>query len=157
MQNFASNGPTQAELDDAKTFLTGSFPIAFASDAGIAAQLSAFQRQGLDVAYVARRNALIQAVTLDQVKRVAKKLFDPARLTVVVAGTPQDGRAPQAPKAPVRPAPPSAVHADRVPLARPRRPAPSRPRLPSLCPTAQSGGQAGCLRPSPERVRHGRR
>ncbi len=29
--DYAANGPTQAELDDAKTYLTGSFPLAFAS------------------------------------------------------------------------------------------------------------------------------
>ena len=99
--------PPSSELDDAKTFLTGSFPLAFASNAGIAAQLGTFQRQGLDIGYVARRNALIQAVTLDDVKRVAKRLFDPARLTVVVAGTPVEGRpVPQTPKPPVRPTPP---------------------------------------------------
>ena len=104
--SFAANGATEAELDDAKTFLTGSFPLAFASNAGIAAQLGTFQRQGLDIGYVARRNALIQAVTLDEVNRVAKRLFDPARLTVVVAGTPVEGKAvPQTAKPPVRPAP----------------------------------------------------
>ena len=107
LADFAANGATENELDDAKTFLTGSFPLAFASNAGIASQLGTFQRQGLDIGYVARRNALIQAVTLDDVKRVAKRLFDPARLTVVVAGTPVEGRSvPQNPKPPVRPAPP---------------------------------------------------
>ncbi|MEO7054667.1 MAG: pitrilysin family protein [Rhizomicrobium sp.] len=107
LSGIAANGVTQTELDDAKTFLTGSFPLAFASNAGIASQLGTFQRQGLDIGYVARRNALIQAVTLDDVNRVAKKLFDPVRLTVVVAGTPMDGRAaPQTPKPPVRPTPP---------------------------------------------------
>jgi len=45
-------------------------------------------------------------VTLDEVNRVAKRLFDPARLTVVVAGTPVEGKtAPQTAKPPVRPAP----------------------------------------------------
>jgi zinc protease len=103
---IAANGVTQNELDDAKTYLTGSFPLAFASNAGIASQLGTFQRQGLDIGYVARRNALIQAVSLDDVNRVAKRLFDPARLTVVVAGTPVDGKAaPQTAKPPVRPAP----------------------------------------------------
>ncbi len=92
LADFAANGATQSELDDAKTFLTGSFPLAFASNAGIASQLGTFQRQGLDIGYVARRNALIEAVTLDDVKRVAKRLFDPARLTVVVAGTPVEGK-----------------------------------------------------------------
>ena len=99
LADFAANGPTQAELDDAKTYLTGSFPLAFASNAGTASQLGTFQRQNLDIGYVARRNGLIQAVTLADVKRVAKRLFDPARLTVVVGGSPP--RRPQAP----RPAP----------------------------------------------------
>jgi zinc protease len=106
LADVAAKGVTQQELDDAKTYLTGSFPIAFASNAGIAAQLSTFQRQGLDIGYVARRNSLIQAVTLEDVNRVAKKLFDPARLTVIVAGTPVEGRAPERPQAPVRPTPP---------------------------------------------------
>ena len=86
LAEFAANGPTQQELDDAKTYLTGSFPLAFASNSGTASQLGTFQRQNLDVGYVARRNALIQAVTLADVKRVAKRLYDPARLTVVIGG-----------------------------------------------------------------------
>jgi len=94
MRDFAARGPTQAELDDAKTYLTGSFPLAFDSNAGTAAQLGTYQRQGLDAGYVAKRNALIQAVTLADVRRVAKKLFDPARLTVLVAGSPA-GAAPK--------------------------------------------------------------
>jgi zinc protease len=107
MAKFAAEGPTQQELDDAKTYLTGSFPLAFASNSGTAAQLGTFQRQNLDIGYVARRNSLIQAVTLADVKRVAKRLFDPARLTVVIGGTPTDGAraTPQAPRPPVRPVP----------------------------------------------------
>jgi len=103
LAEFAANGPTQQELDDAKTYLTGSFPLAFASNSGTASQLGTFQRQNLDIGYVARRNSLIQAVTLADVKRVSKRLFDPARLTVVIGGSPAEGRrAPQVP----RPLPP---------------------------------------------------
>ncbi len=94
MTDFAAQGPTQAELDDAKTYLTGSFPLAFASNTGIAAQLGTFQRQGLDVGYVVRRNSLIQAVTIEDVRRAARRLFDPARLTVIVAGSPGGGAKP---------------------------------------------------------------
>jgi len=97
MADFARNGPTQAELDDAKTYLTGSFPLAFASNTGIAAQLGTFQRQGLDVGYVVRRNSLIQAVTIEDVRRAARRLFDPARLTVMVAGSPGGVPRPPAP------------------------------------------------------------
>ena len=75
------------ELADAKTYLTGSYPLAFSSNVGIAAQLNAFQRAGLPIEYVARRNGLIEALTLDDVRRAARRLYDPARLTVVVAGS----------------------------------------------------------------------
>src|SRR6202012_634414 len=138
LATFAANGATQQELDDAKTYLTGSFPIAFASNAGTAAQLATFQRQGLDIGYVARGNGLVQAVTLDDVRKAAKRLFDPARLTVVVAGTPVEGRpVPQVTRAPVRPtpppvvAPPSATPASAPaakPAAKPAVKAPIKPR-----------------------------
>lgn len=86
LRDFSQNGPTEAELADAKTYLTGSWPLAFSSNVGIADQLNVFERLGLDVDYVRNRNALINAVTLDQVKRAARKLFNPAKLSVVVAG-----------------------------------------------------------------------
>ena len=92
LAEYAKNGPTQQELDDAKTYLTGSFPMAFASNSGTASQLGTFQRQNLDIGYVARRNTLIQAVTLADVKRVARRLYAPARLTVVIGGSPAEGR-----------------------------------------------------------------
>ena len=87
MKTFVAEGPSDKELADAKTYLTGSFPLAFDSNVGIAAQLNAFQVVGLPVDYIEKRNALIEAVTADDVKRVAKRLFNPAKLTVVVAGS----------------------------------------------------------------------
>jgi zinc protease len=96
LAKFAAEGPTEQELADAKTYLTGSFPLAFASNAGIAGQLGVFQRQELGPDYVAKRNALIGAVSLEDVRRVAKRLFDPRSMTVVVAGSPAPGRTPAA-------------------------------------------------------------
>jgi zinc protease len=87
LKDFAQNGPTDKELADAKTYLTGSYPLSFSSNLGTVDQLDTFQRIGLDVDYVQSRNALISAVTLDQVKQAARRLFDPSRLTVVVAGS----------------------------------------------------------------------
>jgi zinc protease len=86
LHDFAQNGPTDAELADAKTYLTGSWPLAFSSNVGIADQLGEFERLGLPVDYVRNRNALINAVTLDEVKRAARRLFNPAKLSVAVAG-----------------------------------------------------------------------
>ncbi|HEY5046478.1 MAG TPA: pitrilysin family protein, partial [Rhizomicrobium sp.] len=64
LRDYAANGPSDAELADAKTWLTGSFPLAFGSNVDIAAQLNTFQRLGLAVDYLKKRNALIEAVTL---------------------------------------------------------------------------------------------
>jgi zinc protease len=66
---------------------------------GVAGQLSTFQTAGLPVSYVEKRNDLINAVTIDDVRRVAKRLFNAGRLTIVIAGSPD------APKQPVRPLP----------------------------------------------------
>ncbi len=87
MRKFAADGPTQQELADAKTYLNGSFPLAFASDAGLAAQLNAFQQMGLGIDYLDKRAALIDAITLGDVRRIARRLCDPSKLTIVVAGS----------------------------------------------------------------------
>lgn len=87
LANYAVHGPTARELADAKTYLTGSYPLAFSSNTGIAGQLNAFQRAGLPIEYVAHRNGLIDALTLDRVKRAAARLFDPRTMTVVVGGS----------------------------------------------------------------------
>jgi zinc protease len=61
--------------------------------------LNTFQTAGLPVDYVQKRNDLINAVTIDDVRRVSKRLFNAGRLTIVIAGNPD------APKQPVRPLP----------------------------------------------------
>ncbi|HXJ00964.1 MAG TPA: pitrilysin family protein [Micropepsaceae bacterium] len=88
MARFAKDGAMANELADAKTYLTGSFPLGLDSNAKIARTLNGYQRAGLDADYVVKRNAMIQAVTLAQVNAMAKKYFDPSRLVVVIAGTP---------------------------------------------------------------------
>ncbi|HUO99490.1 MAG TPA: pitrilysin family protein [Rhizomicrobium sp.] len=87
MTRFASEGPTDREVTDAKQYLNGSFPLSFTSDADIAAQLNVFQQEGLPLDYLARRADLINAVSSADVRRVARRLFDPARMTIVIAGT----------------------------------------------------------------------
>ena len=94
---FAKDGATPKELADAKTFLTGSFPLTLDSNAKIARTLNGYQRSGLPADYVEKRNAMIQAVTLAKVNEMAKKYFDPARLVVVIAGNPAPPAAAQKP------------------------------------------------------------
>ena len=77
------------DLDEAKTFLTGSYALRFSSNAAIANQLLAIQQQDLGIDYVQKRNSLVEAVTLDQVKSQARRLLHPDRLIVTVVGKPE--------------------------------------------------------------------
>lgn len=86
--DVAANGITAAELDAAKTYLTGSYPLRFDSSRAIAGQLAGIQFADLGIDYVERRNALIEAVTLDDIARVAARLLDPEAMRVVAVGRP---------------------------------------------------------------------
>jgi zinc protease len=79
----------QEELDDAKTFLTGSFPLRLTSNAQVASLLMGMSFADLGVDFLERRNGYIEAVTLEDVRRVAADLFDPEALLFVVVGEPQ--------------------------------------------------------------------
>lgn len=87
MRKMAENGPTREELDKAKDYLKGSFPLRFDTSTKIAAQLVQIQIDNLGMDYVEKRNGLIDAVTLADARRVAKMLYD-GRLLVTVVGRP---------------------------------------------------------------------
>jgi len=74
---MASDGPTEAELAAAKSFLKGSYAVNNLDSSGaIAETLVSLQDAGLPRDYIDKRSALIEAVTLDQIKAIAKKLLD---------------------------------------------------------------------------------
>jgi zinc protease len=83
------DGMTAEELADAKTYLTGSFALRLDSNGKIANFLIGIQLEELGIDYIDRRNGYIEAVTLDDVNRVARQLLDPDALQVVVVGTPE--------------------------------------------------------------------
>lgn len=85
---MAEHGATTAELADAKTYLTGSYALNFDTSGAIAGQLVGIQRYGFGRDYIDKRNAYIEAVTLADVNRVAKRLLDPGRLFWVIVGEP---------------------------------------------------------------------
>ena len=83
-------GPSQAELDLAKDFLVGSFPLSLDTSARVASVLVEIQLENLGIDYLDRRAALFGAVTLDQAKRIARNLLDPDGLSFAVVGDPAD-------------------------------------------------------------------
>lgn len=82
------DGPTAKELADAKTYLTGSFPLGLDSTGRIASTLVSIQLDHLGIDYLDKRNALIEKVSLADTKRVAKRVLEPDKLFFVVVGSP---------------------------------------------------------------------
>jgi zinc protease len=64
LKKLADEGPTQAELDDVKTFLTGSYALRFDTNDKIAGQLLGILEEDLGIDYINKRNAMVEAITL---------------------------------------------------------------------------------------------
>jgi zinc protease len=95
---MGAEGPTAEEVEDAKTYMTGSYPLRFSSTSGIAGTLLGIQLDDLGIDYVNIRNDLVEAVTVEDAQRVARELFRAEDLTVVIVGRP-DGVASEKPAA----------------------------------------------------------
>lgn len=85
---MAEKGPTAEEVENAKAFLTGSFPLGFTSTGQIASTLVALQSLGRKPEWLAERLGRIAAVTAADATRAASRLLDPAALSVSVVGRP---------------------------------------------------------------------
>jgi len=86
---MAESGLTDTELADAKTYLTGSFPLQLGSTQSIARTLLQVRRDRLGIEYLDQRDHYINGVTQDDIRRVAKRLLDPAKLLTVLVGRPE--------------------------------------------------------------------
>lgn len=100
VRRMAEAGPTQQELDEAKSYLKGSQMLALDTSSKFAQALLQYQMDKLPIDYIEKRNAIIDAVTLDDARQAARRLWGQGLLTVVV------GRAPQAAAQPVAAQPP---------------------------------------------------
>jgi zinc protease len=88
IRRLADEGPTEDELAKAKAYLKGSYALNLDTSAKIASQLVQIQIDELGIDYISRRNALIDAVTLADARRVAKRLLGDGLLTTVVGRPP---------------------------------------------------------------------
>jgi len=85
---MAAEGPTAEELEDAKTYLMGAWPLRFTSTPNVAGILASMQLDGYPIDHLQTRNDKVAAVTLEDARRVAASLYKPDALTVVVVGQP---------------------------------------------------------------------
>jgi len=88
IHRLAKEGPTDEELAKAKSYLKGSFALGLDTSSKIARQLLQMQLDNLGIDYIDKRGALIDAVTIEDARRVAKRLLD-SGLLVTVVGRPQ--------------------------------------------------------------------
>jgi zinc protease len=89
LKHIAENGPTPDEFENAKKYLIGSYGLRFDTNAKIASQLLGLFEDDFSPDYVEKRNALIAAITLDDAKRVAKRLLENDDLIVTIVGKPR--------------------------------------------------------------------
>jgi zinc protease len=85
---IAAEGLTEAELAETKTYLTGGYPLRFSGNGPIADILVGMQMEGLPIDYAVTRNDKVMAVTMEDIRRVAKRIFLPDQLHFVVVGQP---------------------------------------------------------------------
>jgi zinc protease len=95
VRRMAEDGPTEQELDEAKSYLKGSRMLSLDTSAKLASALLQYQLDHLSIDYLERRNAVVDAVTIDEARQAARRLWGDGLLTVIV------GRAPQAAAQPV--------------------------------------------------------
>jgi zinc protease len=88
-QRMAEQGPTAEELESARTYLLGYYPRNLTTTSKAAETLLGIQMDHLGIDYMETRRKEISAVTIEDVKRVAKALLKADALTVVVAGKPE--------------------------------------------------------------------
>jgi zinc protease len=88
-EDVAENGVTEEELEAAKRYLTGAYPLRFDGNGRIAGILAGMQADGMPVDYINTRNDRVEAVTQEDVRRVAERLLQPEELHFVVVGQPE--------------------------------------------------------------------
>ena len=88
LARMGANGPDETERRAAQRFLVGSWALRFDTSNAIAGNLLRLQQDGFAPDYLDRRNSLIEAVTLDDLARVARRLFADPRPLVVAVGQP---------------------------------------------------------------------
>lgn len=86
--DLAAQGPTEAEVEEAVAYLTGSLPLQFTDSRRIASTLLAMRRNDRPIGWLDGRNDRLRAITRADAARLAGSLLKPDALAVTVAGQP---------------------------------------------------------------------
>lgn len=83
-KRMITDGPTEEELAKARDYLKGSYALNFDTSSKIASMLLQIQLDDLGIDYIDKRNAMMDAVTLGDVRRAARRLATGGMLVTVV-------------------------------------------------------------------------
>jgi zinc protease len=86
MRRMREQRVSEQELNDAKNYLIGSFPLRFDTNRKVASLLGQVEYYQLGLDYPERYNGLIQQVDREEVQRVAQKYLLPDKLILVIVG-----------------------------------------------------------------------
>ncbi|MBT5539998.1 MAG: insulinase family protein, partial [Alphaproteobacteria bacterium] len=88
-KKLQDNGITQQELSEAKAYFLGNYPMNFTSLSKTSKHVLNLQLDHLPSTYPEDRETIIRNLKLEDINRVAKKLFNPNTLTFIVIGKPE--------------------------------------------------------------------
>ena len=94
IRRMAEDGPTEQELDEAKSYLKGSRMLSLDTSSKLASAMLQYQLDHLSSDYMEKRNALVDAVTIDDARKAARRLWGDGLLTVIVGRAPQTAAQP---------------------------------------------------------------
>jgi len=86
LNRIRSEPVSQKEIADAKSYLTGVFPIRLETQEGLTDQLVQIKMLGLPNDYLEAYRDRVQAVTVDEIQRVAREYVKPDEAALIVVG-----------------------------------------------------------------------
>jgi zinc protease len=90
VKRFHDSGPTEEEMEAAKGYLTGVFPVRLETNAGVAGQLLSAEVYGLGLDYIERYPSIVRGVSSEAVAAAARKYLNPDAYVLVIAGSYED-------------------------------------------------------------------
>ncbi len=92
VERIRSEPVSERELEDAKSYLIGSFPQRLSTQSSVASFFGQVEYYGLGLDYPERYSDLIGSVTIEDIQRVARSYLHPEEFVVVVVTSLSSGR-----------------------------------------------------------------
>lgn len=90
VRRLADEGPTDEEMEAAKGYLTGVFPVRLEANSGVAAQILAIELYGLGLDYIERYDSIVNGVTREAATEAARRTLSSGYVLVVAGDLPEE-------------------------------------------------------------------